>query len=58
MVDRYKEIERRLAEGRGFREIARALGCSRRLVREVRNGRGSPDKPRDQSGNRHLRLRR
>jgi transposase len=44
-VDRYKEIERRLAEGRGLREIARALGCSRRLVREVRDGRGSPDTP-------------
>lgn len=42
-MDRYKEIERRLAEGRGLREIARALGCSRRLVREVREGRGSPD---------------
>lgn len=45
-MDRYKEIERRLAEGRGLREIARALGCSRRLVRELRDGRGSPDKPR------------
>lgn len=44
-VDRYKEIERRLAEGRGLREIARALGCSRRLVREVRDERGSPDTP-------------
>lgn len=44
-MDRYKEIERRLAEGRGLREIARALGCSRRLVREVRDGRGSPDTP-------------
>src|SRR5579864_766308 len=37
-VDRYAEIERRLAEGRGVREIARALGCSRRLVREIRSG--------------------
>src|ERR1700719_3951478 len=42
-VDRYAEIERRLAEGRGVREIARALGCSRRLVREIRSGlKGSP----------------
>ena len=37
-VDRYEEIRRRLAEGRGLREIARALGCSRRTVREVRDG--------------------
>jgi transposase len=37
-VDRYAEIERRLAEGRGLREIARALGCSRRLVRQIRAG--------------------
>src|SRR5579862_7936010 len=42
-VDRYAEIKRRLAEGRGVREIARALGCSRRLVREIRSGlKGSP----------------
>jgi hypothetical protein len=37
-VDRHAEIERRLAEGRGVREITRALGCSRRLVREIRDG--------------------
>jgi DNA invertase Pin-like site-specific DNA recombinase len=35
-VDRYAEIKRRLAEGRGVREISRALGCSRRLVREIK----------------------
>jgi transposase len=45
-VQRYEEIRRRLAEGRGLREIARALGCSRRTVREVRDGeRRSPDAP-------------
>ena len=45
-VRRYEEIRRRLAEGRGLREIARALGCSRRTVREVRDGeRCSPDAP-------------
>ena len=45
-VHRYEEIRRRLAEGRGLREIARALGCSRRTVREVRDGeRLSPDAP-------------
>jgi len=37
-VDRYAEIKRRLADGRGVREIARALGCSRRLIREIRSG--------------------
>ena len=37
-VDRYQEIERRLRAGRGVREIARALGCSRRTVREIRDG--------------------
>ncbi len=43
-VDRYKEIERLLAAGRGVREITRALQCSRRLVRQIRDGlRGSPD---------------
>jgi len=43
-VGRYEEIRRRLGEGRGLREIARALGCSRCTVREVRDGlRGSPD---------------
>ena len=45
-VSRYEEIRRRLAEGRTMREIARALGCSRGTVREVRDGcRGSPDTP-------------
>jgi hypothetical protein len=45
-VGRYEEIRRRLGEGRRVREIARALGCSRRTVREVRDGlRGSPDAP-------------
>ena len=45
-VHRYEEILRRLAEGRGLREIARALGCSRRTVREVRDGdRRSPEAP-------------
>jgi Helix-turn-helix domain len=43
-VDRYQEIERRLAEGRSLREIAHALGCSRRTVRLVRDGqKGSPE---------------
>lgn len=43
-VDRYEEIRRRLAAGRSLREIAHALGCSRRTVREVRDGeRCSPD---------------
>jgi transposase len=43
-VGRYEEIRRRLAEGRGVREIARALGCARATVREVRDGaRASPD---------------
>lgn len=42
-VDRYDEIKRRLAAGRTIREIARALGCSRDTVREVRDGtRGAP----------------
>jgi len=46
-VGRYEEIRRRLAEGRGLREIARALNCSRSTVREVRDGaRQSPDAPR------------
>jgi transposase len=41
---RFEEIRRRLADGRGIREIARALGCSRHTVREVRDGvRQSPD---------------
>jgi transposase len=38
-VDRYNEIERLLAAGRGVREIARALKCSRRTVREIRDRR-------------------
>jgi hypothetical protein len=45
-VHRYEEIRRRLAEGRSLREIAHALGCSRRTVREVRDGvRLSPEAP-------------
>ena len=45
-MGRYEEIRRRLAEGRGLREIARALNCSRDTVREVRDGaRQSPDAP-------------
>ena len=37
-VGRYEEIRRRLIEGRSLREIARALGCARHTVREVRDG--------------------
>jgi Helix-turn-helix domain len=45
-VRRFEEIQRRLSEGRGLREIARALGCSRDTVREVRDGlRVPPDAP-------------
>ena len=45
-VRRFEEIPRRLSAGRGLREIARALGCSRDTVREVRDGlRNSPDAP-------------
>ena len=45
-VGRYEEIRRRLADGRGVREIARALGCAHATVREVRDGaRVSPDSP-------------
>lgn len=45
-VGRCEEIRRRLAEGRGVREIARALSCARDTVREVRDGlRPSPDAP-------------
>lgn len=45
-VGRHAEIERRLAAGRGLREIARALDCSRETVRAVRDGeRQSPDAP-------------
>jgi hypothetical protein len=36
-----------VGSGRGVREIARALKCSRRTVREIRDGqRDSPEKPR------------
>ena len=49
-VDRYEEIKRRLAEGRGLRDIAQALGCSRDTVRKVRDGhRGSPQAPKVQA---------
>jgi hypothetical protein len=37
-VDRHEAIKRRLADGRSLREIATALGCSRRLVRQIRDG--------------------
>jgi hypothetical protein len=37
-VQRYEEIKRRLAEGRSVRKIKTALKCSRRLVREIRDG--------------------
>ncbi len=37
-VDRHEEIKRRLADGRSLREIATALGYSRRLVRQIRDG--------------------
>jgi DNA invertase Pin-like site-specific DNA recombinase len=40
-VDRHEEIKRRLAAGRSLREIANGLGCSRRLVRQIRDG-GAP----------------
>lgn len=47
-VDRYKEIERLLAAGRGIREITRALKCSRRLVRQIRDGEHhSPEQPKN-----------
>ena len=46
-IERFEEIRRRLADGRGIREIARALDCSRDTVREVRDGlRQSPAAPR------------
>ena len=45
-VRRFEEIQRRLSEGRGLREIARALGVSRGTVRDVRDGlRHSPAAP-------------
>jgi transposase len=37
-VERLDEIRRRLAAGRTEREISRALGCSRKTVRAVRDG--------------------
>lgn len=37
-MERFDEIRRRLAAGRTVREIARALGCSRKTVRAVRDG--------------------
>jgi transposase len=37
-VERFDEIRRRLAAGRTVREIARALGCSRKTVRGIRDG--------------------
>lgn len=37
-VDRFDEIARRLAAGRGVREIARSLGVAPQTVREVRDG--------------------
>src|ERR1700722_16431205 len=49
-VGRYEEIRRRLAEGGGGGEIARALGCARATVREGRDGtRVSPDAPKSNS---------
>ncbi len=45
-VRRFDEIQRRLSQGRGLREIARALGVSRGTVRDVRDGvRNSPGAP-------------
>jgi len=45
-VVRFEEIQRRLAEGRGVREIARALQCSRKTVRAIRDGAlATPDRP-------------
>jgi transposase len=41
-VARYEEIQRLLAQGRGLREIARALGCSRGTVRDIRDGLKKP----------------
>jgi len=46
-MDRYTEIRRRLAEKRSIREIARALGCSRRWVRQIQAGsQATPEAPR------------
>lgn len=45
-----RRFRRRLADGRGIREIARALNCSRDTVREVRDGlRQSPDAPKQRN---------
>jgi len=44
-MGRYEEIWRRLAEGRGVREIARALNSSRDTVREVHDGAREPPDP-------------
>jgi hypothetical protein len=42
----FEEIRRRLSEGQGPREIARALPCSRDTLHKVRDGsRVSPDAP-------------
>jgi hypothetical protein len=50
-VRRFEELQRRLSEGRGLREIARAPGCSRDIVREVRDGvRMSLDAPKTLRG--------
>jgi len=54
-VRRFEEIRRRLGEGRGLREIARALGCSRDTVREVRDGRALVDTVAEQGGNQIIR---
>ncbi|MDP2323711.1 MAG: IS21 family transposase [Gammaproteobacteria bacterium] len=49
-VDRYQDIERRLVEGRSVREIASALGCSRRTIRLIRDGqKASPEAPKPSS---------
>lgn len=45
-VARFEDIQKRLAEGRSVREIARALNCSRKTVRAVRDGsQARPDQP-------------
>ena len=49
-VERYEEIRRRLAEGRSLREIAEALGCSRRTIREVRDGERTSPAQRQETG--------
>jgi hypothetical protein len=42
-VGRNEEVRPRTAEGRGMREVARTLNCSRDTVREVRDG--APQSP-------------